>query len=121
MNFVDVQTQVGAADCGLFALAFATSLCVGDNSIISNVNFVITSNCFQKRAITRFPNRDRLKKAKIHYQTSFKIYCYCRQPEYGKMICCSTCKEWFHKECVKAPAKVWKEKKTDWYCRVCSE
>ena len=28
---------------------------------------------------------------------------------------------WFHKECVKGPAKVWKEKKTDWYCRVCSE
>ena len=31
VNFVDVQTQVGAADCGLFALAFATSLCVGQN------------------------------------------------------------------------------------------
>ncbi len=31
VTFVDVQRQIGGSDCGLFALAFATSLCAGNN------------------------------------------------------------------------------------------
>ena len=29
LTFVDVQTQVGGSDCGVFALAFATAICYG--------------------------------------------------------------------------------------------
>ena len=31
LTFPDVQKQSGGNDCGLFALAFATSLCAGDD------------------------------------------------------------------------------------------
>lgn len=31
VNYADVQWQSGANDCGLFALAFAVTLCLGRN------------------------------------------------------------------------------------------
>ena len=31
LEFVDVMEQKGASDCGLFALAFVTSICMGEN------------------------------------------------------------------------------------------
>ena len=36
MQIVNVKTQKGASDCGLFSLAFATSLCVGANPAQEN-------------------------------------------------------------------------------------
>ena len=46
VKHVDVQRQVGSSDCGLFAIAFATSLCSGldphtlkyDQSIMSPIS-----------------------------------------------------------------------------------
>ena len=30
------------------------------------------------------------------------VYCYCRMPDHGKlMVECSTCSDWFHKECIR--------------------
>ncbi len=40
INHIDVQTQSNCSDCGVFSLAFATSLCQGeDPSIISYIAY----------------------------------------------------------------------------------
>ena len=63
--FPTVQTQCGGSDCGLFALAFATSLCSSENpSTVSYIQHSLRSHllsCLQNRAITLFPRRNRNK------------------------------------------------------------
>lgn len=121
--FMDVQMQSGASDCGLFALAFAMSLCAGDNP--SQVQYVQHSMrdhllaCIEKRAITAFPQRVRRRRKLVRNRISFKIYCYCRGPQYGEMIACSACDEWFHRECVRAPSKAWSNVSFKWTCDSC--
>ena len=45
VTYVNVQYKIGASDCGLFALAFATSLCSGqDQPAIATV-----ANCVSSR------------------------------------------------------------------------
>lgn len=39
VNFVDVQVQSGCSDCGLFPLAFSTSLCAGEDPAICSASF----------------------------------------------------------------------------------
>ena len=49
-----------------------------------------------------------------------KLWCFCAQPSYGKMVCCdnSTCTiQWFHFDClrIRCPPK------GKWYCPSCSK
>ena len=124
VNFVDVQIQSNGSDCGLYALAFTTSLCCGDNP--SKINYRSHKlrehlfNCLENHVMTSFPRRNRQKKALIRKEKSFQIFCECRQTEYGPMINCCTCHEWYHKECITAPAAAWKIKSTKWLCNKCS-
>ena len=59
----NVQNQLGASDCGLFSLAFATSLCFGDNPSEIQYNqkqlreHVVS--CFEAKVITPFPAKSR--------------------------------------------------------------
>ncbi|CAF5027667.1 unnamed protein product [Rotaria sp. Silwood1] len=61
LSFENVQQQVGGHDCGLFALAFATSLCYGD--IPSSLFYDQKSlrnhyvNCIENNEIQRFPSK----------------------------------------------------------------
>lgn len=121
--FMDVQIQCGASDCGAFALAFAMSLCAGDNP--AELYYVQHSMrdhllaCIEKEEITPFPVRERRKLCRVRERTSFKIYCSCRQPQYGDMISCSVCREWYHKECEKAPNEAWTKNSLLWKCSYC--
>ncbi|CAF2970032.1 unnamed protein product [Rotaria sp. Silwood2] len=63
LSFESVQQQVGSNDCGLFALAFATSLCYGDISSLlfydqkSLRNHYV--NCIENNEIQPFPSKPR--------------------------------------------------------------
>ena len=129
VHISSVQRQYGGNDCGLFSLAFATSLCFGEEpSKTCYHQDQLRSHllhCLEKRVMTPFPKnagrKRQQRKAEIaNFQ--FNIYCYCRQPEdEDPMIQCERCNEWFHKDCINAPAKVWKKKNEPWTCKNCCE
>lgn len=67
--FIDVQLQSGASDCGLFALAFCTSLCAGINP--GEINYVQHDfrshvfECLERRKVNPFPSRQRKRPVRI--------------------------------------------------------
>ena len=115
-----VQRQRGSSDCGAFALAFATSLCSGENpAAITYCQIKLRSHivsCLENRCITSFPCYSKRKAPKIHTEVTIDIICLCRLPEYGNMICCHACGEWYHENCVKAPKAAWEEENFIWVC-----
>ena len=62
-NFINVQTQDNGADCGAHALAFATSLCIGDDPTV--IRYISTElrphllSCLEKKVMAPFPQRTR--------------------------------------------------------------
>ena len=78
--YADVQRQSGASDCGLFALAFATSVCYGDYPAASSYTQSEMRehllSCIKKGQIVRFPQRTkrRLKKAAIEPPLSTRLH-----------------------------------------------
>ena len=121
-----VQEQRGSSDCGLFALAYATSLCSGEHPAQVNYvqhmfrNHLLT--CLQRRQITPFPSTTRPRKLlKSYAQVSYNIFCICRLPEDGRMVQCDQCMEWFHEQCVTIPLHIWSEAaQSQWCCSECS-
>ena len=69
VNFVNVQIQDNGSDCGIYSLAFATSLCCGDDP--SKIHFVSHKlrkhllNCLENQKMTLFPQHILQKKRQI--------------------------------------------------------
>ena len=105
LEFQAVQSQRGSNDCGLFALAFATSLCSGESSIQTNyIQHLFRSHlldCFTRRIISAFLRTTMKKRfAQPRGQVTVQLFCRCRLPEQGNMIQGDGCMEWFHSQCV---------------------
>lgn len=124
LNFPPVQCQRGGSDCGLFAIAFAVTLCTGFNP--SDLQYNQASfrshlrGCIENKCISPFPCTMLAKKRQdkeIHQVVPF--YCICRQPEGGKMAECTTCGDWFHEECVELPDNIELDD-VEWFCPTCS-
>ena len=84
--FYHVQQQHGSADCGLFALAFTTALCFGQD--LCSINFDQTQpriHCFQCRNFSLFPagSNSRIRKPT---QTLIPVYCICRLTHYAIVV-----------------------------------
>ena len=63
LEFPAVQSQRGSSDCGLFALAFATSLCLGlQTNYIQHTLRSHLLDCFTQRLISAFSRTTRKKK-----------------------------------------------------------
>lgn len=87
---------------------------------ISSVCSVVTSSTvYRTEQLLLFQEELVGKKAESTTKHPLIFFDVCRQPEHGKMICCTSCQEWFHKGCVKTPAGVWKQKDIKWYCTKC--
>lgn len=124
LDFQSVQAQRGYSDCGLFAIAFATSLCFKENPVQTKyVQHLLRGHllkCLTEGVISTFPATARKRKnTKPRGREIFEIYCVCRLPEGGKMVQCDQCLEWFHEHCVKVPEEVWKSKHAKWTCNSC--
>ena len=123
IEYVDIQEQRGASDCGLFALAFITSICNGiDPASYSYQQAAMRSHtlsCIEKSQMTLFPCISGRQ-----YQESIKktlpVYYVCRLPNDGSsMIQCCECKECYHLACVNVIKEYLIKPKLDWHCTQC--
>ena len=111
LEFVPVQKQDGDSDCGLFAIAFATSLCAGNNpaeyAYIQDKLRNHLRQCLENRKVTEFPSQPR------------KIKQLCNPVR--NMVQCDQCQEWFHDECVTVPDVVRNGDNISWLCKACKK
>ena len=120
---IDVQNQRGISDCGLFAVAFATCLCYGQDP--AAINFVQERmrahllSCLECGYVTQFPGIQRIPTKKKFRSYRIPVYCVCRLIEEDTMIQCNTCSEWFHVTCINVPQKYIKNKHLVWNCPNC--
>ena len=124
-----VQQQDNGVDCGLYAIAFATSLAYGENPEEelfdkSKLREHLKS-CFRSQTMTPFP---KTTKQMPRFQTTtstVELYCICRMPfELPKslkfeMAECTKCKKWFHRQCENIPKEVFSSKQKEWLCSSC--
>ena len=128
IEIMDVLKQRGSTDCGLFALAFATSLCheelPSERKYIQGDLRAHLSSIFELNnpSVKPFPSSNRQKTPTniIKKKMIIAIFCYCRLPEEGNMIECCQCSEWYHEECEVVDQAVWENEETDWVCKKCS-
>ena len=128
VHIMNVSKQAGSQDCGLFAIAFMTSLAYGNNPIREVYRqdemraHLLT--CFEKQVMQCFPT---LKKRRISNPivktTTIAVFCTCRlpyDPDKGeKMVCCDTCDKWYHTHCISEESKQRIQQK-NWYCDKCT-
>ena len=118
----NVQMQRGSNDCGVFAIAFVTAICCGfDPSDLYFQQDAMRAHlfkCLQDQYITPFPILKRQTRRLVVLQAlELEIFCWCRLPDEGTMVECSTCLRWFHFHCVKPSEKI---TEGSWYCRDCN-
>ena len=79
VTYANVQWQSGGNDCGLFALAFATSLCEGhDPAVIAYDQPQMSSHllsCIVTGKMTAFPQRSSNRRAKINKTELIPVFC----------------------------------------------
>lgn len=87
VDLPEIQQQVGSNDCGLFAIAFATSILKGEDP--SSVGYSHSRihqhllSCLEKRHIMVFQGSSSLEKA----QSCISVYCSCHLLKSGRMMC----------------------------------
>lgn len=127
VKIMPVEQQTNSTDCGVYAIAFATSLCHGvDPSTIKFNRRAIRSHLWKcmegGNSIEMFPGVISQGVPATSSKHVIQIYCTCRQPySPGEdMAQCSSCEKWFHKKCVKIPQKIFKYKQCKWQCNSCA-
>lgn len=107
LQSMNVDRQKLKGSCGLLAVAYAASLCMGQDP----VNIVYThavlrrhlKDCVIAGSLQPFPvDKFRTVRKCISFEVKEKVYCTCRQI-YAKdadMIECRHCKGWYHPKCI---------------------
>lgn len=118
---IDVQQQQNTCDYGLFAIAFATSLCYGQEPHHCNYKqFAMRQHlsCLKAGKMETFPGSIRKFKEKVLQICRLPVYCICRKPDGGSlMVECAGCTEWFHLHCIGMMENDLPE--SDWLCPHC--
>ena len=129
LKFVDVQMQCGTQDCGLFAIAFATALCLGKQP--GQLTFHQDQmrshllRCLESQDMTMFPvKRERRSgyRLTVKGEQSYPVFCTCRLPvlENVTMVQCTSCKMWCHAgACVSVDKEALTNRKAIWTCPEC--
>ncbi|XP_031553855.1 uncharacterized protein LOC116290875 [Actinia tenebrosa] len=132
INIKSVQQQQNGTDCGVFSIAFLTSLLHGgDPATRTYRNNKLREHlltCILNGYVTPFPEDQglrvrRCKERKLQIQ----LFCTCRMPwdemderrKDTQIISCDTCGKWFHCSCEQIPDIVFQEQ-SFWQCSVCS-
>ena len=124
VTYPPVQWQSGASDCGIFSLAFATSLCLGQDPAAVSYDQVhmrsVLLACLTSNKITPFPQRvhsRRVNMQKPHTEL-LPVFCLCRLPDDGgRMVQCDNCDEWYHGTCIQLPSEI--NIDVSWHCANC--
>ena len=111
--YADAQRQVGGSDCPLFAIAFATTLCMGGYphtpNYVQAAMRIHLCRCFELQVMSPFPAANlprRLGRQRIIRKQNVVVYCVCRLPwdkhdhQRGPLVRGCTCWEWYHKTCL---------------------
>ncbi|PIK34375.1 hypothetical protein BSL78_28799 [Apostichopus japonicus] len=120
IHVMNVTQQTDGSSRGVFALAFASTLCAGEDptkmhydegtmwqELINNLND-LQMLPFGIRAFNRS-----VKRRRIQILTE-GIFCTCRRPDDGNtMALCAFCNEWFHEACVRRIPR------REFYCSFC--
>ena len=124
-----VFQQGNVVDCGVFAIALATSLAFDENPTSCSYNVPLMRqnlvNCFEKEMMYPFPKQDSTKRVlkckKIQLLLSIYCSCHsvCQYERENPMVECMTCYEWFHQKCEKIPSKVFTNKAANFFCKGC--
>ena len=79
---VNVQRQSGLSDCGIFAIAFATALCMGIDpytlNIDQNKSRIHLLKCFEQKNISAFPLTERPRRItgkRVATTKTVKLFC----------------------------------------------
>jgi len=127
VQYIKMQEQFGASDCGLFAIATATTICYGQDVCMLEFDQSVMRKhllqCFQSGAMLPFPSHSiAARKPKIMKEELVEIHCHCRLPYTGsKMVQCDGCQKWFHCNCLHVPVSLMR-RSTNWFCSpVCSK
>lgn len=125
VKFCKVAMQTNGSDCGVYAIAYATALCLG----VSPAKLQFDENamrphlikCLQDGRFTMFPVRKTCRKAIVKATQCIPIHCICRMPSMdgATMIECSGCGEWFHTNCVSPSPAALNNTEQPWYCVDC--
>ena len=108
VEILPVQQQDGCHDCGLFAVAYATEVCLGRRPESATFDQALMRQhlikCLLNRRFSPFP-RATFPSILPQFKTVvkfIKLYCVCNMPDHydEKMICCDVCNKWFHISCV---------------------
>ncbi|KAG7172193.1 putative Ulp1 protease family, C-terminal catalytic domain-containing protein [Homarus americanus] len=107
VEYANIKQQKGYSDCGLFAIACATSLCFGlppetQNFAQEHMRSHL-AKCFRDGIMKQFPVKSptmTLKKNTYRYY-EISIYCHCRKPKLvdSFLIQCMLCNNCYHIEC----------------------
>ena len=119
--------QAGTCDCGLYAIAYATTIANGDDPchIVYDQSKMRRHlfQCFLEGKLTPFPCRQGLlSKTRVKTSDDIEVFCHCRMPELKTtpMIQCTKCENWFHCACEDVPKAAIDNTSTEWFCKTCS-
>ena len=125
---LSVQQQTNCVDCGLFAIAFATSLAHNENPVRRVYNTTKLRqhlvSCLEAGKVSVFPSHSTNEKKDFKATlNAIEIYCLCRMPydntsEDDDMIEYTKCCEWYHGSCENI-INVKKYKSKYWFCKKC--
>ena len=124
LQWADTQKQKGTSDCGLFAIAAATSLCYGISPQYCTWEQEKMrehlSECFERGDLVFFPQLPAARGHKWYTRVEeVEVFYQCRQPYADNtfMAQCDSCSNWFHRGCERIPEEI--TKATHFVCKNC--
>ena len=127
----DVQHQEDSSSCGLFAIAYAVSLCFTDDprqiQFDKNVLRAHLLQCLVQRKMSRFPQLSGSRKLGLGNLASISVHCTCRLPldpdDLSIVEKCSLCNDHYHRECEanKKRLVISRNGAKMWICSKCSD
>jgi hypothetical protein len=127
---MNVARQIGSGDCGLLALAYATTLCLD----LDPVNLVYCQDnlrkhflqCVTDGRMTAFPvSSNRTVRKPVSFISKEKVHCICRQMYVRgqDMILCQLCGKWYHATCLAMTSSAFAEAaaQAKYTCVQCSD
>ena len=121
IKLMKVQQQEGTSDCGVIAIAVATSLChEEDPTIIHWSQHKMRPHlikCLEAEKLTPFPkdHEEIGNQGKTKLVNTYSVHCTCRRRRKNrqKMRQCAKCTKLFHEKCITAPTS------NNWICDSC--